>query len=57
MGCGFVLLVCPPDQSIVCKEEEMQELELHIVDLENRVEALFRTLVQSIVYLLNTLRL
>ncbi|PUZ49906.1 hypothetical protein GQ55_6G016700 [Panicum hallii var. hallii] len=49
--------MCPPDQSIVCKEEEMQELELHIVDLENRVEALFRTLVQSIVYLLNTLRL
>ncbi|PVH36181.1 hypothetical protein PAHAL_6G016200 [Panicum hallii] len=36
---------------------ESLELELHIVDLENRVEALFRTLVQSIVYLLNTLRL
>ena len=44
-------------KKVVCEEEQLQMLESDISDLENRVETLFRTLIQNRVSLLNTLNL
>ena len=42
-------------KAIVCKEEQLQELECSIEDLQNGVGDLFRKLVQNRVSLLNIL--